>query len=196
MIYSFAFSYLIPIFFVDSVLFTKEDACEVNACEKHRKQLKKLRIMQYICFSIIIYSNIVLANQVYTKKALVYDSTFSTMTRVVNCIESTEDYIPLETPICIYGSLVSNPYVYHGYTEFTETNTVSGGELDIGVTYTLSYEHYFKYILNVPAKFCDSEQMEKMKNREEIARMPVFPEKGYCQLVDGILVVKLSQTTR
>ena len=54
------------------------------------------------------------------------------------------------------------------------------------------YEAYFKYILNVPIKVCDDDLWHKIKESPELRTMPAFPDEDCMTVMDGVLVVKMS----
>ena len=46
--------------------------------------------------------------------------------------------------------------------------------------------------MGYPFNFVSAYELEQYKAREDIQAMPAFPAAGCCQLIDGVLVVKLS----
>ncbi len=63
----------------------------------------------------------------------------------------------------------------------------------IGPTLRGRYVSYFDYVLMNPAVIADSETWNEMQTNSEVVNMPCYPEEGSVAIVDGILVVKLSE---
>lgn len=61
---------------------------------------------------------------------------------------------------------------------------------------TTRYDYFYEQYLGVKdLKFADNETYEKIVNTNEFKNMPVYPEKGYAKIIDGIIVVKTSEET-
>ena len=58
--------------------------------------------------SVFFLSSIVLSNQLYLKKNIEFQSTLSLMTRVIDRMERTLDYVPGQTPVAFAGTLKNN----------------------------------------------------------------------------------------
>ena len=145
-----------------------------------------------VCLGILIFNNIVFANAIYTKKYLQASATLSVMTRVVDRIEAVEGFVPGETPIAIVGSLNESALLpqtseFDGYTGVgIEANSFA-------VTYRETYLQYLRYILGYPVPEITEEEENRLKETSQVAGMPAFPAAGCCEIVDGYLVVKLSE---
>lgn len=44
-----------------------------------------------------------------------------------------------------------------------------------------------------PLELVSQEEAEALAESDAVQAMPVFPNKGYCQVVDGIMVIRLSE---
>ena len=47
--------------------------------------------------------------------------------------------------------------------------------------------------MGYPLALVSEEETETLAESEAVQAMPVFPNKGYCQLVDGVMVIRLSE---
>lgn len=149
---------------------------------------------------VIVGSNIIYANQVSLKKDLEFESTYSAMTRIVDTIDGTEGYIVGETPVAIIGRLDQNAYltgVRSGFPpEGLPDNPMYGTGLqsEVAVTGRFSYGYYFRNIMAYPINLVESQLYEDdPAYAQSIDDMPIFPQKGYCELIDGIVFVRLSE---
>lgn len=182
--------------------------CEINPIEgTSSKQFSETRNSAYCHLAIVllafalIFSNIVYANQVYLKKELEYQGTLSVMTRVLDRIETTEGYVPGETPVAFIGNINDNSIftsVREGFPPakdqyFFEDGKYTGYSVGLG-TGTAIYgspqlERYFSNILGYRINIVDNPGADAHYIDKQ---MPAFPEKGCMRWVDGVLVVKLS----
>ena len=147
-----------------------------------------------LCAALIL-NRILFANALYLKIDLINRATLSFMTRMVDRMEQTPGYKIGETPVLILGHVEQNPYARplrnFGmlHDDFLESKPLS-------VTYPGTFEHYFAYILNYPVQLVKREEMtdylEKLDS-EAIQNMPIFPEQGGVALIDGVVVVRLSE---
>lgn len=135
------------------------------------------------------------ANVIYTRKALEQDACLSFMTRVVYQLEEREDYIPGETPLVFVGI---GSQLQERMPGFEDTYDITGCESSTPITKSLvsysynTYAAYFRYYLNNPAQMADSGTWMQLQRDARVKEMPQYPDPGCMQMLDGILVVKLS----
>ena len=144
----------------------------------------------------VLGQNVTLANTAYVKKKMDADGTFSTMTRVIAMLEQQEGYEPGETKIAMVGvplNTASRP-------AFDNVKTITGLVGDISVSSDViawnynAYDSYFRYVMNYPVVMCgEEERVEKVLSSPQVAEMPAFPKAGCMEMVNGILVIKLSE---
>ena len=131
------------------------------------------------------------ANQVYLKKALEYDATLSVMTRVLARAEAVSGYKPGETPTAIIGTLdQSDLYVTHD--GFEALTVLDAAKNNFAPTDDAGNLWYMWEAMGYPFNFVSTYELEQYKAREDVQALPAFPAAGCCQLIDGVLVVKLS----
>lgn len=138
-------------------------------------------------------SNVIGANQAYTKKKLVYDSTISVITRMLSQMEMTEGFIPSKTPVYFIGNLQNNSNFLDNYKELDMLDTITLLSPDFAITYQETYNSFFKYILNTKVTIREFEGDIDLVQTINSIEMPEFPQKGSCQMVNGVMVVKLSE---
>lgn len=151
------------------------------------KAAKKLPVSRFILSAtiiLILWSNIVYANQVYLKKDLQDSAAHSLMTRILHDIEAAEGYVPGVTPVAFSGSFEDSPYV--GDIEaFSAILPYGMGKTSL--LYEGTEEAYLTYILNANINFA-----EISKEDEAVTEMPLYPTEGSIAYVDSILVIKIS----
>ena len=152
---------------------------------------KWIRVLTPCFFVLILLNNIIFANGAYLKKQLEYNATLSSMTRVADRMESTQGYRPNETPVALVGSL-DTTYLNAPREGFERYSEFLGLGYNVSVTYYLTDYHYFQYVLGMPVKLLSEDESAGYAQRQEVIDMPAFPTDGFCQMVDDVLVVKLS----
>ena len=138
---------------------------------------------------LVILFNVVFANQVYLKKALEYEATMSFMTKLTYSIEQTEGYVPGETPVIMVGDFETSSL----FAQRRGFEEVTGDGLDRGsaATYSGTFVHYFNAILSYRINWIDTGTAREYAAWPEVRSMPVYPARGSCQIVNGVLVVKI-----
>ena len=143
--------------------------------------------------ALVLWQNVQLSNTAYIKKDMEARSTLSNMTRVVAQMEQREDYAFGETPVAFVGAF----NIYGNTPEYTSVEPIMGlGEsgaipTDFTSYYYNAYKTYFDYVLNYPMVFCEEEMRDSLAQTQQVQDMPAFPDKGYMQMIDGVLVVKM-----
>jgi hypothetical protein len=147
------------------------------------------RYLLPVVMGVLLFNNIVYANQAYLYKELVYQNTLNTMNRIIDRMEETEGYVAGETPVAFVGTLRDSSLMADR-DEFAIDGT--GLESNSAVTYYLTYGTYFKYLLGYPINMVSSEEAEEWSKNQEVVEMSPFPAQDSCKMIDGTMVVKLS----
>ena len=142
--------------------------------------------------SITLLGTTIFANQVYLKKALEFDSTLSVMTRVLNRAEAVPGYKPGETPTSIIGTLDGSVFsiTHDGFETLT---VLDAAQNNFAPTSDDGNLWYMWEVMGYPFNFVSTYELEQLKLRDDVQAQPAFPAAGCCQLIDGVLVIKLSE---
>ncbi len=148
----------------------------------------KAVITASLCFIVLFFT--VTANQCHVKKNLEQQATLSVMTRVIDRMEGTEGYEAGKTFVVLVGDLNKSAAAQtrkgYSWRSFLPINGFS-------VSYFESYEHYFHDILGYPVNLGDRDTAKRFSEMDEVIAMPAFPSVGCTKMIDGVLVVKLSE---
>lgn len=150
-------------------------------------------------------SNIIYANQIYLKKDLEYQATFSTLTRLEAELENLEGYIPGTTPVIVLGALSDNEILAKPREGFPPAASQmlgqpKAGELTdyavglwspISIYASHQLRQYFEYVLGCPIKIVSNGKGVAISD-DEAADVPIFPLDGSVTMRDGTAVVRLS----
>lgn len=176
MTYQFNFLYIFSIVMI--YMFNRE------------RGVKVLNVIAIALCAIIGFNNIIVSNTIYLKKDMEKTASVSLITRVIDDLEERDDYSVGKTPIFFVG-VPEELNIREGFDILPE--------LPIGSEYSSSfykgassdvynpYEKFFIYYLNYPVNYSDKDFSENV----EVENMPTYPEKGYIQNIDGVLVVKM-----
>ena len=131
-----------------------------------------------------ICTNVIHSNHVYLQKDLEYHSTLSVMTRVIDRIERTDGYIPGTTPVVLIGTLDNS--------EIALTDDGFDSKSHYATTYYETYQNYFSTVLGYPINILDKDFAEDYYSNSNVIAMTSFPSEGCTKIIDGVLVIKLS----
>ena len=128
----------------------------------------------------------------YLKKNLEYQSTLSVMTRVIELAEQTEGFDPTTTPVAIVGTIEDSglSIPHKGFEHLAVLDAAANN-------FTASSQEentwYFWEIMGYPFNFVSDYERDLLASTEAVAAMPAFPQRGCCRMVEGTLVIRLSE---
>lgn len=175
--------------------YTKE-RIKAQYTEKYLKNNDRIKIGSGITYvsalllCIIIFDNCIYSNQVYLKKEMENAATLSVLTRMIGRMEGTEGYIPGETECAIIGILDEGPLSQHRAGFDYDTG---GLWYNYNTSYPETYPIYLNYYLDYPVNFVSDDKLTALENSPEVKNMPFFPAEDSVKMVDGVMVIKLSE---
>lgn len=141
----------------------------------------------------MIFHNIVFANGAYYYKRIVYDASSRYAFSIAETIERQPDYEPGVTPVLFVGSFQDSNVARAEDDSFAQYRNVTGMASGTSVTYEDTFRVFSSSLLGHPINITvPSPQREELLSLPAVQDMPVFPQDGYCRLIDGVIVVKLS----
>ena len=161
-----------------------------------RLQAERLASSRAVCatltiaFSALYLCNVTFANQLYLRRDLEMQSTLSLMSRVIDRIEQTEGYVPGETPVAFIGTLFDSPLAM-ARPGFEHLSGLMGSNNLYAITSEDYFPWYIQQVLGYPMQILSEPDRVQMAFREDILALPIFPEDGCCQMIDGTLVIRL-----
>lgn len=144
-----------------------------------------------VMLGISLLGTTIFANQVYLKKTLEFDSTLSVMTRVIARAEAVPAFKPGETPVALVGSIEDSELsvVHEG---FEKLDALDAAANNFAATDDTGNIWYTWEVLGYPFSLVDAYTLGQLEQRDDVQAMPAFPAQDCCQMIDGTLVVKLS----
>lgn len=140
----------------------------------------------------LFVSAVVFSNQVYLKKTLELQATLSVMTRVIDRMERTEGYEVGVTPVALLGSL-EDSILAVSKQGFEHLESFDAAQNRYAPVTTEDYTWYLWDIMGYPCSLVSYYESGQLAGREDVRAMPAFPAQGCCRMIDGVMVVRLSE---
>ncbi len=144
-----------------------------------------------ILLLVFVANSIIFSNSVYIKKYLDDKATLSVVTRILDRMESFDEYDQKTTPVCFVGSLFTNKDILAGRSIIKDINKFEHTGLFSNFSITGIPTRYFQNILNYKIVDCDLDRKE-LKEIADRNHMQPFPKTSSVKLIDGRMMVKLS----
>ena len=152
---------------------------------KDNKKLKKLYILGIIIIIYLSYTYLIMGEATYISIQKNYTQIYSEFIRIIDRIETNENYAN-NIKIAIIGGKD-----YKNHLKIYDKAAISG---------RICFFHYYDEIPNylydefgITNEFATEEEKEKISQTEEYKLMENFPSKNSIKVIDGILVVKLEE---
>ena len=152
---------------------------------------KWMMILGAVCITGTYY---LASNTSYSALKLTYNQAYSSTMRVLDRIENTEGY-EKNMPLCLAGIIGNNNYPrtmnLYGYTiGELANNTVFHGTYggQIG-----TWHNYMRVFYGLDINLCDHDTYYKLVTSDEYKEMEMFPSKNSIKIINGVVVVKLSE---
>lgn len=159
-------------------------------CACGRSCVRRCAVLALACLTWTLWQNVVDANQCLIKKELGRQATAAVMNNVARDMERQESYIPGETPVLftdvppVDTGLPESMDYLEGYTGVWKGEQIRDVE---------QYKKYFRYILQRGVTVCSLEEYSELLCSGAVGAMPAYPQEGYMQMMDGVLVVKMAK---
>lgn len=159
-------------------------------CQKLKERIPACRFVQAACSALvllIVWSGVQTANTYHFQKTSTVMATRTHMTGVYHDMLE-EGYIPGETPLVVVGEVpIAIP------AGFEETTKIWPGWYPNAITSDhKSIRSYFSFVFGDRAAFCTEEEWAHVTNDLYVQDMPCYPNDGYVDYLDEVMVVKLS----
>lgn len=140
----------------------------------------------------LILRNIICANGAYVYTKLVYDNTARQMTQIMADVGKLDGYEPGTTPVAFAGTFTDSNLTYHD-PAFSRYEEGSLHQVNVAVTYDGTIKWWFQHVMGSSAAvLADQATLDAVGKKAAVQAMPNYPAQGYCAMVDGTAVIKLS----
>ena len=163
----------------------------VPALRMRRPLARFAAIGAQVLLCAVILQNTLLAHQLCVKRDLEWSSTLSAFTRILDEAEQTEGYVPGETPVVIVGMLPSSR-ISMERPGFESLSGFQGARYTYAAAYESANPWYLRMILGERVRLVEDSVMRALSATPEAQAMPCFPGEGFCQMIDGMLYIRIS----
>lgn len=140
----------------------------------------------------LILRSILCANGAYVYTKLVYDNTARQMTQIMADVGKLDGYEPGMTPVAFVGTFTDSNLTYHD-PAFSRYEEGSLHQVNVAVTYDGTIKWWFQHVMGSSAAvLADQTTLDAVGKKAAVQAMPNYPAQGYCAMVDGTAVIKLS----
>ena len=153
------------------------------------------RAIPVLC-AVLLLNHVLFANQWYIRTDLYTKAGMSFMTRLVNDMEDVEGYEVGITPVLILGHIDESPASYLNEDYEIADDPYVGTTHHLAISYYGTYSNYFENVLGYPADLVPLSEVAGYLDDPRIQAMPIYPAHGSIQMIDGVLVVRLSEDLR
>ena len=146
--------------------------------------------------AVLLLNHVLFANQWYIRNDLYSRAGMSFMTRLVSDMEDVEGYEVGKTPVLILGIIDQNPASYWNQDLEIVSDPYVGTTHHLAISYYGTYSNYFQTVLGYPVNIVPLKDVEGYLDDPQIQAMPVYPAQGSVQMINGVLVIRLSEDLR
>lgn len=170
-----------------------------DAATEHADGSEILRISGWIAAIAVFLASSgwgVYANQCYLKLQLKYENSYALTNRIVNRIESFEDYVP-GMPVAFIGEPSKGNYkqAKDGNLGSLGDDEGFGGASEYSFIYDDRHmKDFIKWYVGVKFDLLDEGALKNISMDERVEAMPCYPDQDSVQIIDGVLVVKAGPT--
>lgn len=171
----------------------------IRQISEHSKRYQfSISAIGTVCILAVLWNGAVYAQGYYVLRLNTINATEQTVNRIIDRIETTDGYVVGKTPVVFVGKLNDNvlasftPSGFERYYE-TECRDYPG---DPAMTYGLTIQPYFSFIMNYPINVCldNDGRYSEIIDSEIVDKMEEFPANTSCKMIGDVMVVKLSNT--
>ena len=154
-----------------------------------------LKWIAVICCIYIMGTYYIANNASYAALKLTYNQAYSTTVRIMDRVENTEGY-QKEFPI-LFGGIVGNDNYprtsnLYGYTIGSIVNNTAFHGTYNGATGT--WVKFIKIFFGLDVQLCTPDVYYRIVTGEEYKQMEIFPAQDSIRIINGVVVIKLSDT--
>ena len=144
-----------------------------------------------LCAFLIVRMTIC-ANGAYVYTKLVYDQTARQMTAIMAEVQQLPGYEEGVTPVAFVGDFTDSDFAYSdpGFSRYAEGDL---HQVNSAITYDGTIKWWFQHVMGSSANvIADQGQLDAWAEDPRVEQMSVYPNAGYCAMLNGTAVVRIS----
>lgn len=174
------------------ILFLKLTELTIQEIKTNFLQVAVMFFCNLLC-AVVLYRGYLLTNEGYLRLQLTYESTYAFANRLVASIENNGNY-DSNIPVWISGNFnyTAYPFKREAFSEMTDLT----GIFSDYITYSdVQLKHFLDHTLNIRYTEPQLQFVDVIKGSEEYRNMSCYPYENSIRMIDGVLVVKLSDVS-
>ena len=135
---------------------------------------------------------VICSNGAYVYTKLVYDQTARQMTTIMAQVQQLPGYEEGVTPVAFVGDFTDSLFAYSdpAFSRYAEGDL---HQVSSAVTYDGTIKWWFQHVMGSRANVvADQGQLNAWAEDARVEAMPVYPYDGYCTMIDGTAVIRIS----
>ena len=158
-----------------------------KTAENRRLSLRSLLLnVTTITMAFLIGNSIFVGNSAFLKLYLAYENSYSFYGTIVTQVKS----LPGLNSDCKLAIIGEATEFVTDFDQFPASDSIMGATgFEVN---DYSYDRFIKNFLGFSISFASQEEVESVTTSETFQQMPVYPYHGSVQIIDNIVVVKLS----
>ena len=133
------------------------------------------------------------SNDLFYYKTLVGEGTEAAVTNIVYDIERNENFDPQNTQIVILGD-IAKALKSDYEMKYILGNVIGVSTYGTTITYNDVFTWYLEGILGKKYNYVrDGQVISEVEQLSDLKEMPEYPQDGYCDMVDGYMVLKFGE---
>ena len=135
---------------------------------------------------------VICSNGAYVYTKLVYDQTARQMTTIMARVQQLPGYEEGVTPVAFVGDFTDSLFAYSdpAFSRYAEGDL---HQVSSAVTYDGTIKWWFQHVMGSRANVvADQGQLNAWAEDARVEAMPVYPYDGYCTMIDGTAVIRIS----
>lgn len=151
-----------------------------------------VQIVTMVLTAVMAFQFYLVSNVVYFNMNEKYEKSYALCVRLADRIEQTEGYYPWMKTMFIGAE---PDYMKYPSSEVTK-EVLSGyypAKSDYFLNSTDKYLEFFAHYLNISLAPVSEEEEEALLLREDVQAMDTFPAESSVQVIDGVMVIKMSE---
>ena len=133
------------------------------------------------------------ANGAYVYTKLVYDQTARQMTAIMAEVQQLPGYEEGVTPVVFVGEFTDSHFAYSdpAFSRYAEGDL---HQVNSAITYDGTIKWWFQHVMGSTANVvAEQAKIDLWAQDSRVEQMPVYPYDGYCAMLDGTAVVRISE---
>ena len=175
MYYSYAFMLIFPLVLIDRTVLGQRNWFTTGL---------EYSTMLLLCAGIFSYCHF--ANAQYLSMALGYEQSHSYCTTLITQMKNMEGYRD-DMTVVLAGEDIADDSLYRN--EVMRPFTISGKD-NVLIDDAYGRPEFLRLYCGFDAKYMAADELSE-KSQSEIAKMPVYPNEGSIQIIEGVMVIKL-----